>query len=336
MELDKANGNCKWYDAVQLELSQICKYEVFEDRGKAIFGKNRKVENAPECYHKIRFRLVFAVKHDGWHKARLVADGHLAPEPVESIYSGFVSLRSLRIAIFLGKPNDLELWGTDIGNAYLEATTDELLFIAAGHEFGELEGHILVFQKALYGLRSSGLKWSQRLHDIMTDMGFVPSKEDPCIWMCKSDCGTKYEYVAIYVDNLLTALKPPKSFIDELKTKFGLKIKGDGPLEHHLGCDYFIDPDGTLVACPKRYIEKIIETYKKLFNEEPKPVRSPLEKNDHPEHDNSELVSSDLIDKDMTMIGQLQWVISLGRFDILSHVVSMSRFRLVPREGHIK
>ncbi|KAL7580569.1 hypothetical protein ACA910_003691 [Epithemia clementina (nom. ined.)] len=336
MELDKANGNSKWYDAVQLEMSQIREYQVFEDRGKAIYGANKKIENAPKDHHKIRVHLVFAVKHDGRHKARLVADGHLTPEPVESIYSGVVSLRSLRITIFLGKLNDLELWGADIGNAYLEATTDELLFIVAGPEFEELEGHILVFKKALYGLRSSGLKWSQRLYDIMTEMGFSPSKADPCIWMKKNHDGTKYMYIAIYVDDLLIACEDPKSFIDELKNRFGLKIKGDGPLEHHLGCDYFLDPDGTLVASPKKYIEKILETYKTLFNEEPKAVRAPLDKNDHPELDNSDLVSSELIEKYMTMIGQLQWAVSLGRFDILSQVVSMSRFRLASREGHIK
>ena len=71
----------------------------------------------------------FAVNYDGRHKARLVADGHLTPEPVESIYSGVVSLRNLRIVIFLGKVNNLELWGADIGNTYLEAVTEEKLYI---------------------------------------------------------------------------------------------------------------------------------------------------------------------------------------------------------------
>ena len=51
----------------------------------------------------------------------------------------------------------MKVWGADIGNAYLEATTREL-YIAAGPEFEELQGHILVIHKVLYGLKSSGFK----------------------------------------------------------------------------------------------------------------------------------------------------------------------------------
>ena len=36
-----------------------------------------------------------------------------------------------------------------------------------------------------------------------------------------------------------------------------------------------------------------------------------------------------------TLIGQLQWLISLGHFDIAVHVMSLSRFRAQPREGHL-
>jgi hypothetical protein len=50
----------------------------------------------------------------------------------------------------------MELWATDIGNAYLEAYTAEKLYIVAGPEFGELDGHMLIISKALYGLRTSG------------------------------------------------------------------------------------------------------------------------------------------------------------------------------------
>ena len=41
-------------------------------------------------------------------------------------------------------------------------------------------------------------------------------------------------------------------------------------------------------------------------------VKSPLEKNDHPELDNTDLSNEDLIIKYMCMIGQLQWAATLG------------------------
>ena len=65
-------------------------------------------------------------------------------------------------------------------------------------------------------------------------------------------------------------------------------------------------------------------------------VKSHLDNNDHPELDNSELANDDLITKFMCMIGQLQWAVTLGRYDILAHVMSMSRFRLAPKVGHIE
>ena len=47
--------------------------------------------NSPKGYHRIKVHLVFAVKLDGRHKARLAADGPLTPEPAVNIYSGVVS-----------------------------------------------------------------------------------------------------------------------------------------------------------------------------------------------------------------------------------------------------
>ena len=117
----------------------MLEYKVFKKWDKAILDKHKKVLNPPKGYHRIKVHLVFAVKFDGRHKARLVADGHLAPEPIENIFSGVVSLRSLSLVIFLGKLNHLELRGADIGNAHLEAFTDEKLYIVAAPEFQELE-----------------------------------------------------------------------------------------------------------------------------------------------------------------------------------------------------
>ena len=146
----------------------------------------------------------------------------------------------------------------------------------------------------------------------------------------------KYEYVAIYADDLVIASEKPQQIIQDLKEKLKLKIKGDGPLQYYLGCDNKPDKDGTLVAQPIRYMNKILESYKKMFpNENYLIDKSSQEKNDHPELDSTELCNEEQITKYMCMIGQLQWAITLGRYDILAHVMSMSRFRLAPKIGHL-
>ena len=82
--------------------------------------------------------------------------GHRTETPIDSTYSGVVSLPGIRLVTFLAELNDLELWGTDIGNAYLESYTSEKVAFIAGPEFGELEGHLMIIIKAQYGLKSSG------------------------------------------------------------------------------------------------------------------------------------------------------------------------------------
>ena len=164
---------------------------------------------------------------------------------------------------------NLDIWGADIGNAYLEAFTDEKLYIVAGPEFQELEGYILVFLKAPYGLKSSGKRWAEVIHGILRDMKFTPSKADQCIWLRKASNLRCYEYIAVYVDALCIAPESPSTIIDIFKTKYHLKVKGDGKLNSHLGAGYFEDPDGTFVSQPKKYIDKLADIYKRLFNEDP-------------------------------------------------------------------
>ena len=141
----------------------------------------------------------------------------------------------------------------------------------------------------------------------------------------------------MYVNDLCIAAQDPKEIFNILKSKYNLKVKGDGPLTYHLGADYFQDPDETLVSQPKKYIEKLEETYVRLLNTEPsKGLKTPLEKNDHPELDTSEILEGHEVNQYFTMVGQFPWLITLGRFDIQAQVITMSRFRAQPRQGHLE
>jgi hypothetical protein len=200
-------------------MQQLHQYKAFKDLGKGTAP--------PEGYKLIKVHLVYACKHDGRHKARLVADGHLTDMPVDSVYSGVISLRGLRMMIFLAEMNQLSLWATDIGNAYLEAFTLERVCIKAG----------LIIVKARYGLRSSGLHWHEKFADCLRTEGFTPSKGENDIWMHEND--GIYEYVAVYVDDLTFAMSAPDDFVKSLQTKYKFKLKGTGPLQFHLGCNFY-------------------------------------------------------------------------------------------------
>ena len=300
IRLDKENSNTHWQDAMDLELTQIHEYKVFKD----------------------------TVKHDEKFKARLVADGHLTKEPV-------VSLRSLRMVVFLSQLNDFEIWGADVGNAYLEVYTDEKLCTIAGPEFKELQGHPLIMIKALYKTHSGGARWHDRLFDILQELKFRSSKADPDVWIRPEPGGTCYEYIAVDVDDLAIAAKDPQAFCNELKKGYNLKLKGVGSLEYHLGCTYKKDPDGTLAADPRRYVNKILESYERMFKGKPRKSRPPLEEGDHPELHTPELCDEHQTNQFQTLVGQLQWLISPGHFDIAVHVMSLSRFRAPPRKGHL-
>jgi hypothetical protein len=259
MELDQRNGNTLWGDAIALELTQLKEYDTFQSVG------HKDTARIPDGYKKIRVHLVFAVKQDGRHKARMVADGHLTDIPFDSVYSGVVSLRGIRLIAFLAEHNKLKLWSTDIGNAYLEAHTKEKLVIIAGDKFGKLAGHVLIIRKVLYGLRTSGLRWHQRFAQVLVELGFTPCKAEPDIWIRSSTDGTHYEYVAVYVDDLMIAMRDPQPFVDILTQRYKFKLKGTGDIAYHIGIDFSRDDDGTLCMAPRKYIEKMMETYQRLF-----------------------------------------------------------------------
>ena len=103
-----------------MEIEQIKEYQVFKVYAKAVHEKD-KIVNAPKGYHGI-VHFVFNIKHCGKFKARLVTDGHLTTEPNETVYSGVVPLRKLRLAMFLAELNNLQLCKADCGKCVPTST----------------------------------------------------------------------------------------------------------------------------------------------------------------------------------------------------------------------
>ena len=66
----------------------------------------------------------------------------------------------------------------------------------------------------------------------MQAKGFKSSRADLDIWKHQNDGICKYN--AVYVDDLVFAIKKPKLFVEKFQTKHRFRVKGTGPLEFHL------------------------------------------------------------------------------------------------------
>jgi hypothetical protein len=134
--------------------------------------------------------------------------------------------------------------------------TAEKVCIIAGPEIGNLQGHVMIIYKALYGLCSSGACWHDRFSDCLHAEGFFPCKAEPDIWMRPKN--GVYEYIAVYINDLAIDVADPQKFVDVLEKKNKFMLKGTRTIAFHLGCDFFCDDEGILRMAPKKYIEKMM------------------------------------------------------------------------------
>ena len=122
--------------------------------------------------------------------------------------------------------NELSVMACDIQNAYLTAECRGKIWTQAGPEFGSKSGSIMIVQKALYGLKGSGIAFRANLAEKLHDIGFIPTRADPDVLRqpaVKPDGFEYYEYILCYVDDLLPishdAQKVLKSVQDTFKFK---------------------------------------------------------------------------------------------------------------------
>ena len=334
LELDAKSGTTGWRDSIQLELDQIMSYEVFK-----VWPADQPL---PTGYKRIPYHIVYDVKFDGRLKSRLVAGGHMSGEvPKEESYSSVVSMEAMRLGFMLAKLNGLVACAGDVGNAFLYGTTREKVYIVAGPEFGpKLEGKRLIIDKSLYGLKTSGARFHEHLSTQLQKLDFKPTKADPDLWMRKHLDGY-YEYIAWFVDDVIAFSKDPLKIMKELEKTY--VMKGVGAPRYYLGGDV-LELDGQWnrqglehAFSAATYIDQALPKLAKLLGVEQFAKKMvPFDPDYHAELDDSPLLDADGISKYRSIIGSLNWILTLGRFDIAYSLSTLSRYNMAPRQGHME
>mmetsp|Transcript_2147 Transcript_2147/g.3294 ORF Transcript_2147/g.3294 Transcript_2147/m.3294 type:complete len:1178 (+) Transcript_2147:1032-4565(+) len=254
LEIDRERGDTLWQDAINKEMANVrIAFDIKSDR------------SAPPGYLLIPHNIIFEIKMDFTRKARLVAGGHKTAPPTELTYSSVVSGESVRIGFLLAALNDVDIVAADVGNAYLNAFTKEKVYIITGPEFGPLEqGKAAVIVRALYGLKSSGAMWRAHFAGNLRDMGFTSCLGDPDVWFRsaeKKDKTEYYEYILVYVDDLLIISHQTDTILHVLENHFKYRLKDVGSPKRYLGATIEkIDVGGMRTWCmsAREYLEKAI------------------------------------------------------------------------------
>jgi hypothetical protein len=343
LQIDKDTGTDFWKKALEKEMKGTKPaFKILDDD-----------EAVPVAHEEIRCHMVFDIKMDFQRKARIVAGGHMLDTPASMTYSSVVSRESVRIAFTVAALNDLDVLAADVGNAYLNAEVREKCWFKAGSEFGIHKGKRIVIVRALYGLKSSGAAWRAHMAQTMTDLGFTPCQADPDVWMKKAvkPCGFAYwEYVLIYVDDILAISHNPSAIMDRLSALYRLKEdpttgKGYGKPKMYLGAEigtyritgadkdyWFMSSDKYVGSAVKTVETELEKTNRKLSTK----VETPMANGYRPELDVSQELDDRQTNYYQNLIGVLRWAVELGRIDIHVEIAMLSSYLAAPRSGHME
>lgn len=318
-----------------------------------------EITEQPDDKKVIANRFVFRTKMDDKKKARLVAKGcsQRPGEDFSDTYSPVVRSSTIRLMSAVAVENDLEIHQMDFVTAYLNGDLKERVFmhvpdyleevlhkLSRGETVGtskeknqkaveiaeawlrnlkKYKNPVCRLVKAIYGLRQSGLLWYQKLSHRLQQLGLIPSKQDPCLFINRK--GEKITLVTVYVDDLLIATDDKEQLCHIKKSLAeSFEMKDLGRVSRCLGIEFDQDlENGQMSLKQKEYTESVLARFNM---QNCKPVVTPLEqqcKLDKPLEPDATIMRKHPY---QSLIGALMYLAVSTRPDIAYAVNFLSQF----------
>jgi hypothetical protein len=325
VRLDKENDNTLWKDAVRKEMKNV----------RIAFKILNGEESAPPTYQEILCHMIFDVKMEDFsRKARFVAGGHTTDTSHEMTYASVVSRESVRISLTLAALNDLDVKMADIENAYLTAPITEKVWTVLVPEFGDEAGKRALIVRALYGLKSAGAAFRNHLAEFMKHLGWHPCRADRDLWMkaeTRPDDGVLYwDYILIYVDDILCVHHDPGSLLATLDEYFKMKEGSIQVPTFYLGANMkkTVLTNGVVAwgMISRKYVQSAVHNVKEYMTALPgdqkmiNKASGPFLGGGKPELDASPELDLTRANFYQSQIGILRWCVELGPIDIITEV----------------
>ena len=151
----------------------------------------------------------------------------------------------------------------DVKTAFLNGNLEEDVYMVQppGFEDPNNGSKVCKLQRSIYGLKQASRSWNKRFDDEVKRLGFIQSKEEPCVYKMVS--GSYVLFLVLYVDDILLI----GNFIPLMEqTKTSLKdifsMKDLGEAQYILGIKICRDRSRKLIGLSQRtYIDKVLKRF---------------------------------------------------------------------------
>jgi hypothetical protein len=200
--------------------------------------------------------------------------------------------------------------------------------------------------RALYGLKSASASFRAHMAKKLDEMGFKSSVADPDVWLrpaSRADGEQYYEYILMYVDNILAISADPMPIMEDIQRMVKFKNDKIAVPPNYLGAKLLrknINGIDCWSITSLDYVKATVETVEegiegkkwKLYSK----AKTPMTRSFVPELDGTPKLDANETQYFQELIGMLRWATELGRVDILHEVLILSQYQASPREGHME
>jgi hypothetical protein len=199
----------------------------------------------------------------------------------------------------------------------------------------------------VWRLKSSGAAFRAFLTEMLNAMDCRPSYADPDVWMrpAVKPCGTEYyEYILVYVDDVLCISHNPLKSMKRIQTDFKLKEDKMEPPDVYLGATIarmkLADGKTCWTMSPELYVKSAVANVEEELARQDKRLPSkcvtPFSSGYAPWLEDTPELKADGVQRFQELIGQLRWAVEIGRVDILLETSLLSSYLAMPRVGHLE
>ena len=259
-------------------------------------------------------------------KARFCVRGYEQIEGVDyfDTYAPVVSWTTVRLLLVLSIVLNLFTCQVDYTAAFAQAPVTDDIYVEMPRGFKQ-PGKVLKLKRSLYGLKQSSRNWFQHLQQGLKRQGFVPSTNDPCLFIHpKVICLT-------YVDDCLFFAKSTEdihNMINSLRAdKFSIQMEDD--FAGYLGVLISHNDDGSITLTQTGLINRIIEA---AHLSDSTPKYTPADVNALPQ-DLKGLHYSGSFNY-ASIVGMLNYLANNTRPDIAFAVHQCARYTFDPKASH--